>query len=79
MAFPGGFVDYNEDPKDSVLRELKEECNLLGKNPRVVKSFKRKIERIRRLEIYSYLCSVGKRSRYFFESSFELRRAWWEG
>ncbi len=38
MAFPGGFVDYNEDPKDSVLRELKEECNLLGKNPRVVKS-----------------------------------------
>jgi ADP-ribose pyrophosphatase YjhB (NUDIX family) len=36
LAFPGGFVDYNEDPKDSVLRELKEECNLIGKNPRVV-------------------------------------------
>ncbi len=31
-AFPGGFVDYNEDPKESCLRELKEECNLDGKN-----------------------------------------------
>ena len=30
-------MDYNEDPKDAVLRELKEECNLIGKNPRVVK------------------------------------------
>jgi 8-oxo-dGTP diphosphatase len=30
FAFPGGFVDYNEDPKDGCLRELEEECNLKG-------------------------------------------------
>lgn len=30
LAFPGGFVDYNEDPKEGCLRELKEECNLDG-------------------------------------------------
>ena len=31
-ALPGGFVDYNEDPQESCLRELKEECNLDGRN-----------------------------------------------
>jgi 8-oxo-dGTP diphosphatase len=30
FAFPGGFVDYNEDPLEGCLRELKEECNLDG-------------------------------------------------
>lgn len=29
-AFPGGFVDYNEDPIEGCLRELKEETNLIG-------------------------------------------------
>jgi len=29
-AFPGGFVDYGEDPEKGVLRELKEETNLTG-------------------------------------------------
>jgi len=28
LAFPGGFVEYGEDPKDGCLRELKEETNL---------------------------------------------------
>ena len=32
-AFPGGHLDYNEDPKDCVLRELKEECAIDGGNP----------------------------------------------
>ena len=28
LAFPGGFVDYNEDPLEGCLRELKEECSV---------------------------------------------------
>jgi 8-oxo-dGTP diphosphatase len=28
LAFPGGFVDYNEDPEVACIRELKEECNI---------------------------------------------------
>lgn len=30
LALPGGFVDYNEDPKDGVTRELLEETHLDG-------------------------------------------------
>ena len=30
FALPGGFVDYNEDPKEGVVRELKEETCLEG-------------------------------------------------
>lgn len=32
-AFPGGFVDYNEDPVDACIRELREECGIQGSNP----------------------------------------------
>lgn len=35
-AFPGGFVDYNEDPVDACVRELKEECGIHGTNPQLV-------------------------------------------
>ena len=28
LAFPGGFVDYNEDPINACLRELHEECRI---------------------------------------------------
>jgi 8-oxo-dGTP diphosphatase len=35
-AFPGGFVDYNEEPLVGCIRELDEECNLKGKNPVLV-------------------------------------------
>ena len=32
LAFPGGFVNYGENPKDGCIRELKEETGLDGKN-----------------------------------------------
>ena len=32
LAFPGGFVEYGEEPGKGCLRELKEETNLDGKN-----------------------------------------------
>ncbi len=33
LALPGGFVEYGENPDDSVLRELAEETGLTGRNP----------------------------------------------
>ncbi|GJD08226.1 ADP-ribose pyrophosphatase [Galdieria sulphuraria] len=36
LAFPGGFVEYGEDPEKAVLRELEEECGLKGKNPTLI-------------------------------------------
>lgn len=36
LAFPGGFVDYNEDPKDACLRELHEECGIIGTHPQLI-------------------------------------------
>ena len=36
MAFPGGFVDYNEEPLAGCIRELEEECSLHGSNPELV-------------------------------------------
>ena len=32
-AFPGGHIDYNEDPQVAVVRELEEECGIKGTNP----------------------------------------------
>ena len=36
LAFPGGFIDEGEDPKDACLRELKEECAIDGTDPVLV-------------------------------------------
>ena len=33
LAFPGGHIDYNEDPEVACVRELAEECNVVGANP----------------------------------------------
>lgn len=36
LAFPGGFVDYNENPATGCLRELEEECGLHGHNLQLI-------------------------------------------
>ncbi len=36
LAFPGGHIDYGEDPVDSCIRELKEECGIDGAKPELV-------------------------------------------
>ena len=33
LAFPGGHIDYDEDPEVACLRELEEECKVVGSNP----------------------------------------------
>ena len=33
LAFPGGHIDYGEDPAVACVRELEEECNVKGSNP----------------------------------------------
>ena len=33
LAFPGGHIDYDEDPEVACVRELEEECNVTGANP----------------------------------------------
>ena len=35
-AFPGGHVDYDEDPQDACIRELKEECGVEGFQPQLL-------------------------------------------
>ena len=37
LAFPGGFVDKGEDPEESVIRELKEECGIDGEVVKITK------------------------------------------
>ena len=34
-AYPGGHIDYGEDPVDSCIRELEEECGISGSKPQL--------------------------------------------
>ena len=36
LAFPGGHIDYGEDPEVACVRELEEECGVKGSNPTLV-------------------------------------------
>ncbi len=36
LAFPGGHIDYNEDPVQSCIRELEEECGIVGSQPELI-------------------------------------------
>ena len=36
LAYPGGHIDYGEDPVISCIRELEEECGIKGANPQLV-------------------------------------------
>ena len=36
LAFPGGHIDYNEDPEVACVRELEEETTVKGTNPQLL-------------------------------------------
>ncbi len=36
FAFPGGHIDYGEDPVEACVRELQEECGIIGAKPELV-------------------------------------------
>ncbi len=36
LAFPGGHIDYGEDPVEACVRELSEECGIEGSKPILV-------------------------------------------
>ena len=36
FAFPGGHIDYGEDPVEACIRELREECGIEGSKPLLV-------------------------------------------
>ena len=36
LAFPGGHIDYGEDPIEACVRELQEECGIIGAKPELV-------------------------------------------
>ena len=70
LAFPGGFVDYNEDPDDACLRELKEECNIEGYEPKLV-TVAGNPKRDPRKHIISIVYHV------LFSIYFQLKNAFW--
>ena len=45
LAFPGGFVEYGENPEKGCLRELKEETDLEGRKYRIINSKRRSKKR----------------------------------
>lgn len=56
-AFPGGFVDYNEDPNEGCLRELLEEASITGFNSKIF-TVKSDPKRDPRKHIVSFIYSV---------------------
>ena len=78
LAFPGGHIDYNEDPEVACVRELEEECNVKGANP-VLLTVKGKPGRDPRYHMISivYLVEVDPSSEPTAQDD-ALSAAWYE-
>jgi len=57
LAFPGGFVDYNENPEEGCLRELLEEACIKGFNSKIF-TMKSDPKRDPRKHVVSFIYSV---------------------
>ena len=60
-AYPGGHIDYGEDPIEACVRELKEECGIDGANPELfcVRGAPQRDPRYHMISIFYFVEVVG--------------------